>query len=107
MASGYRSDAGLELSDVAMCYFAALIEGLRLINEKCADRPDLEENFDAGALVQYVQVKGQQIAQLCYPGDDYEKAEKRTAIVVIEPPKHLRTQLNRLCRPYPNKSLTK
>ena len=66
--------APLVITEIGMCYFAALIEGLRLINEHAKDRRDLAEHFDAGALVHYVQVKGQRIAHTLYPGPKFARA---------------------------------
>ena len=50
-----------------MCYFAALIEGLRLIDAKAAERPGIDvTRIDYDPLIHYVQVKGSQIATAAY-----------------------------------------
>lgn len=75
----------LQINEIGMCYFAALIEGLRLINETAADRPSLAENFDANALVHFTRTKGQQIIDALYPGHLFEKA--LATPVYQQPPK--------------------
>jgi hypothetical protein len=47
------------LSEAGMCYFVALIEGLRLINEKIAERPELGRKVNYCALARFVEEKGQ------------------------------------------------
>ncbi len=56
----------MELNDIQLCYVAALIDGLRLIVEKAADRKIELENkdIDCGALAQYVRVKGDRLVAL-------------------------------------------
>jgi HNH endonuclease len=49
------------LNDVETCYFAALIDGLSLINERAQTRKVRRVSLDANALIDYVQTKGQQI----------------------------------------------
>src|ERR1700686_167438 len=49
------------LSEIELCYFAALIDGLRLINEKAEHRKINRISLHSGALIDYVQEKGQQI----------------------------------------------
>lgn len=51
----------LALTEEGLCYFAALIDGLRLINEKAATRKIKRVIINSNALIEYVQEKGQQI----------------------------------------------
>jgi hypothetical protein len=49
------------LGEIELCFFSALIDGLRLINEKADARKITDVEIDANALADYVQDKGQQI----------------------------------------------
>lgn len=63
------SGTPLELNEIQLCYFSALIDGLRLINEKELELPGSinDKDFNANALIHYVRVKGDKIVALCYP----------------------------------------
>lgn len=53
-------------SDFQLCYFAALIEGLRIIDEKAATRGvKLSSDELVSALIRYVRKKGDQIVHAC------------------------------------------
>jgi hypothetical protein len=58
----YKLEGCAELSEIGICYFAALIEGLRLINAKAAERKLDVSRLDYSPLIHYVRVKGDQIA---------------------------------------------
>ena len=51
------------LSEIEICYTAALFEGLRLINEKEAELK-IEAEMDASALQQFVRRKGDYLVGL-------------------------------------------
>lgn len=56
----------MQLTEVGICYFAALIDGLRLIDEKAAEFGVPVEQVDYDALVHYVRVKGDRLVALHY-----------------------------------------
>lgn len=70
------SSRPVELNDIQLCYFAALIDALRLINEKERERPGSfnDKDFDASAIAEYVRTKGDMIVQLCYP--DFRRGDQ-------------------------------
>lgn len=53
----------MKLNDVQLCYFAALIEGLRLIDEKARELK-ADPEIDATALEHFVRRKGDRLLQL-------------------------------------------
>lgn len=66
-----------ELTEVGFCYFAALIEGLRLINERTGPSWELPEH-SACALQRFVQTKGNRIIMACGLVDELSfKNEKK------------------------------
>lgn len=62
-----------------MCFFAALIEGLRMVNERIRARPELEERFNPNALIDYAQEKGKDLVILLYP----ERAQLDAALARV------------------------
>lgn len=62
------------LSEIELCYFAALIDGLRLINEKAEHRKINHVSIDSTALIDYVQEKGQQILAAVHSDPKAEQA---------------------------------
>lgn len=72
------------VTEVQMCFFAALIDGLRLINEKAADRPGLKEDFDPNALIEYERKLIHEVEFFCCEGlgDVFDEAIRAFKLVV-------------------------
>lgn len=54
----------LELNEIEVCYFAALIHALRLIDEKAREKGVQVLTVDGDALVHYVRAKGDELVAL-------------------------------------------
>lgn len=67
----------MELNEVGLCYFAALIERLRVISEKEEDLGIPAQRIDCTALIQYVRVKGDRLVALHYGLRENPDAVKR------------------------------
>lgn len=53
-----------EMNLMELCYFAALVDGLRVIAEASGVKPIPTREIKSGALIAYVQSKGVQIYKL-------------------------------------------